>query len=48
MNETVKKIVIAGGSGFLGRKLSEYFNQEGYQVIIKKAKVRDRSVSRYA
>ena len=29
-----KKIVIAGGTGFIGRYLKEEFNQEGYDVLI--------------
>ena len=29
-----KKIVIAGGTGFIGKYLSEYFTQQGYQVIV--------------
>ncbi len=29
-----KKIVIAGGTGFIGKYLAEYFSGQGYQVII--------------
>lgn len=31
---TQKKIVIAGGSGFLGTNISEYFVRKGFEVII--------------
>jgi uncharacterized protein len=30
----VKKIVIAGGSGFLGRALAAYFHERGYAIMI--------------
>ena len=28
------KIVIAGGSGFIGKKLTELFMSEGHEVVI--------------
>lgn len=30
----MKKIILAGGSGFLGQILTKHFNQQGYSVII--------------
>lgn len=36
----MKKIVIAGGTGFLGECLSRYFAQKGYEVIILSRNIR--------
>ncbi len=30
----MKKIILAGGSGFLGRSLAAHFQQSGYEIII--------------
>ena len=30
----MKKVIIAGGSGFIGKKLSDHYNAKGYEVVI--------------
>ena len=34
MNKTLGKVIIAGGSGFLGQALSTSLFEEGYEVVI--------------
>jgi uncharacterized protein (TIGR01777 family) len=34
MNENRKRIVVAGGSGFLGQALASHFSKEGWEVVI--------------
>ena len=29
-----KKIILAGGAGFLGRTLAKWFNEKGYEIIV--------------
>lgn len=34
MNESTKRIVLAGGSGFLGQALASFFHERGFEVIV--------------
>ncbi len=42
----MSKIVIFGGSGYIGSKMADYFGQQGWEVVIKRVDVTDLSAIR--